>query len=343
MNETAVFLETSLSHQEAIKLLPNADYLPSVKKGDVLKAIQKGYKRLVIIDGNFSWAPSVWHKEILIALDYGIEVFGAASMGAIRSAELDVFGMRGFGRIYEMYKNEEIDGDDEVAIVYSKYNNSQTIPMVNIRATLEQVSIDNKEESLRLVQSIFYGERTWDKISKVLSYDLYHLIKINYIDLKKEDAKLLLLYLNEHQTYDKDLNTCRQKRNFTLFEKKLIESTLSPVLFKFELEGKEGFADPRRAKNLIKLLSIPKTKINLLYYQSLLVMIDQQSYDIPEKEIIYQIELFREEHNLLRGAEFISWVRGKYLYYSNLMEVFKDYVKCNKYLVSSYDYNNYFN
>ncbi|MDF1931723.1 TfuA-like protein [Legionella pneumophila] len=59
-------------------------------------------------------------------------------MGALRAAELDAFDMKGYGRIYEMYKNEEIDGDDEVAIAYSKYNNEQTIPLINIRLTLER-------------------------------------------------------------------------------------------------------------------------------------------------------------------------------------------------------------
>lgn len=81
MYETVVFLETSLTHREALNLFPEASYLPSIKKGDVLKAIKKGYKRIVIIDGNFSWVPSVWHKEILTALDYGLEVLGLPQWG----------------------------------------------------------------------------------------------------------------------------------------------------------------------------------------------------------------------------------------------------------------------
>lgn len=185
MHETVVFLETSLTYQEAIHLLPHAMYLPSIKKGDVLKAIKAGYKRIVIIDGNFSWVPSVWHKEILTALDYGIEVWGAASMGALRAAELDSFGMRGHGRIYEMYKNEEVDGDDEVAIAYSKFNNVQTIPLINIRLTLERLNSINNETVLNSIRSIFYAERTWVKIARHVSEDLYHLIKSNYIDAKK--------------------------------------------------------------------------------------------------------------------------------------------------------------
>ena len=34
----------------------------------------------------------------------GVRVYGAASMGALRAAELDAFGMVGIGKIYESYR-----------------------------------------------------------------------------------------------------------------------------------------------------------------------------------------------------------------------------------------------
>jgi hypothetical protein len=344
MYETVVFLETSLTHREALKLFPEASYLPSIKKGDVLKAIKEGYKRIVIIDGNFSWVPSVWHKEILTALDYGLEVFGAASMGALRAAELNAFGMKGYGRIYEMYKNEEIDGDDEVAIAYSKYNNDQTIPLINIRLTLERINIHEKEMILDSLRFIFYAERTWDRIALEISEELYHLIKSNYVDVKKEDTKSLLLYLNQQKTPPITFNVDKKKRDFTLFEKKLIESTLSPVLLNYDgLELKEAVDHFQRAENIIKLLIIPKTKKNLIHYQSLITQLDQQAYDITEYELIYQVELFREERNLLKGQDFLSWLKDKDLCDLNLEQLFTDYIKLTKYLVITYDYNRYFN
>lgn len=343
MYETVVFLETSLSHQEAMHLLPNATYQPSIKKGDVLKAIKGGYKRIVIIDGNFSWVPSVWHKEILTALDYGLEIWGAASMGALRAAELDVFGMKGHGRIYEMYKNEEVEGDDEVALVYSKYNNVQTIPLINIRITLERINITNKEAVLNSIRSIFYAERTWDKIAKHVSEDLYHLIKSNYVDAKKEDAKSLLLYLSQHiPSMVFDLN--KKKREFTLFEKKLIESTFSPVwLSPPEHDQTEGTAHSQRALYILKLLSIPETKKNRHHYQSLLSVLDQQTYDITEYELMYHVEQFREEYNLLKGEDFFNWLKDRELHDSDLEQLFTDYVKLTKHLIITYDFNRYFN
>ena len=79
-----------------------------------------------IIDGYFQWAPAVWHKEILWAIQQGVHVFGAASMGALRAAELAPFGMRGVGRIFEAYRDgvlpgsgdEPFEDDDEVAVVH---------------------------------------------------------------------------------------------------------------------------------------------------------------------------------------------------------------------------------
>lgn len=344
MYETVVFLETSLTHQEAMHLLPHATYLPSIKNGDVLKAIKAGYKRIVIIDGNFSWVPSVWHKEILIALDYGIEVWGAASMGALRAVELSSFGMRGHGRIYEMYKNEEVDGDDEVAIAYSKFNNVQTIPLINIRLTLERLNRINNETVLNSIRSIFYAERTWDKIAQHVSGNLYHLIKSNYIDAKKEDAKSLLLFLSQQHISSPSSDLSRKKREFTLFEKKLIESALSPVWLHAPVhEQTEGLASQQRVENILKLLSIPASKNNMNHYQCLLFFLDKQPYTITEYELIYQVEQFREEHNLLKGEDFFNWLVGIGLQESNIEQLFTDYVKLRKYLIIAYDFNSYFN
>ena len=61
---------------------------------------------------------AVWHKEILLALERGIEVWGAASMGALRAAELAPFGMRGVGAIYRAFARGALVADDEVAVAH---------------------------------------------------------------------------------------------------------------------------------------------------------------------------------------------------------------------------------
>ena len=71
-----------------------------------------------IVDGYFDTVPSVWHKEILVAMQRGVHVFGASSMGALRAAELHPFGMVGIGQVYEWYRDGTIDADDEVAVAH---------------------------------------------------------------------------------------------------------------------------------------------------------------------------------------------------------------------------------
>lgn len=363
--KTIVFLETSLTQPEATEILPYAMYRPSVKKGDVIRAIKDGYTCIAIIDGNFGWTPAVWHKEILLALDYGIEVFGASSMGALRAAELDVYGMQGVGIVYDLYKTGIIDGDDEVAIAYSAHFNEQTVPLINIRFTLDQLELqfqlqfESKETIFQLIKTIYYAERTWNKIAEILPANIYHLIYENYIDIKKQDALLLLKTIKKHPVIQNKVRQNIQEREFTLFEKYLIESVVNSAItndsmseseseYEYEPGSESGsekngnFGQLIRAKNIIKLLSITKTRNNLLYYQQLMNQIDRQKYTITQVELMDQVGLFREENHLLLGDEFKLWLINKYLLNCNLQVLFTDYIKLKKYFFVSYNYNKYF-
>ncbi|HAU2362969.1 TPA: TfuA-like protein, partial [Legionella pneumophila] len=108
-------------------------------------------------------------------------------------------------------------------------------------------------------------------------------------------------------------------------------------------EQTECSASQQRAENILKLLSIPETKKNRIHYQYLLSLLDQQTYAITEYELIYQVEQFREEHNLLKGEDFFNWLKDMGLHESNLEQLFTDYVKLMKHLIITYDFNSYFN
>ena len=113
--------------------------LPPVSQGDVYRAAKSRPRAIGIIDGYFSGAPSVWHKEILWAISEGVPVFGSASMGALRAAELHSFGMRGVGRIFEAFRDGALEDDDEVAVLHGPAEIgylAASEPMVNIRETL---------------------------------------------------------------------------------------------------------------------------------------------------------------------------------------------------------------
>jgi len=72
---------------------------------------------ILIIDGGFQTEPAVRHKEILWALSLGIPVIGAASMGALRAAELFPH-MQGSGLIYRWYRRFPFAPDDAVAVLH---------------------------------------------------------------------------------------------------------------------------------------------------------------------------------------------------------------------------------
>ena len=113
-----VFIGPTLAPDEAANVL-DADYRPPVRQGDVLRAADADPPAIAIIDGIFTDAPTVRHREILWVMAKGIPVFGAASMGALRAAELHGHGMIGVGLIYRWYRRVAMAPDDAVAVAHA--------------------------------------------------------------------------------------------------------------------------------------------------------------------------------------------------------------------------------
>jgi hypothetical protein len=166
---TTIFLGPTLAPAE-IDAAGQFVRLPPVAQGDVYRAVRRGARAIGIVDGFFSGAPSVWHKEILWAMAEGVPVFGSASMGALRAAELCAFGMHGVGRIFEDYRDGTLEDDDEVAVQHGPAEMGYlpaSEPMVNIRATLEAavakgvIGSTAREALERFGKSLFFGERNW--------------------------------------------------------------------------------------------------------------------------------------------------------------------------------------
>lgn len=172
MSGIVVFLGPTLDRAEAQDRLA-ARYLPPVSQGDILSVVAERPDAIGIIDGYFQLVPAVWHKEILHALDCGIPVFGAASMGALRAAELDAFGMVGVGRIYQWYRSGFLDADDEVAVIHAPQaigHRPLSEAMVNLRATLDlavreaALSIESARALLELCAATPYWQRSHDRM-----------------------------------------------------------------------------------------------------------------------------------------------------------------------------------
>jgi hypothetical protein len=147
--------------------------LPPVAQGDLYRLLATRPRAVGIIDGCFEGVPSVWHKEILFAMAEGVHVFGSASMGALRAAELHAFGMQGVGRIFEDYHQGILEDDDEVAILHGPAEAgfvALSEPMVNIRATLERaeregiITAKARAALVATAKATFYQERSWQAV-----------------------------------------------------------------------------------------------------------------------------------------------------------------------------------
>lgn len=138
-----VFLGPTLAPAAAAKIC-DAEFRPPAAMGDLTRAVCDGPETIVLIDGVFETGPSVWHKEILWALSRGIAVIGAASMGALRAAELDDHGMLGYGKIYLAYASGALEDDDEVAVVHGPAEIGflpLTDSMVDMRDAINQAEL----------------------------------------------------------------------------------------------------------------------------------------------------------------------------------------------------------
>jgi hypothetical protein len=195
---------------------PAIEWRPPVRQGDLYRAALTGPAVIGVIDGYFESVPTVWHKEILWAMTQGIHVFGAASSGALRAAELDAFGMRGIGRIYEAFRDGILEDDDEVAVLHGPEELGYpplTEAMVNIRATLDDaarcgiLAPDLAARVTEIAKSLFYKERAYDAVLQCAASsglpvgalrDFAAWLPSNRIDQKRRDAEALFDAIRAH-------------------------------------------------------------------------------------------------------------------------------------------------
>lgn len=213
--KTVVFLGPTLPRAEAEAIAPHAEFWPPAQAGDIYRAVQhEGATVIGLIDGIFGTAPSAWHKEILFAMAKGVRVLGSSSMGALRGAECETFGMEGVGAIYEMYSTGELAADDEVAVSHLDGTDgfrSLTMPLVQIRAFIRlaiergAMCASEAEQVLGACQQTFYADRTprvvtdilVDRVGEHRAPDLLKLAQSPEADVKALDAHQLLHRLDK--------------------------------------------------------------------------------------------------------------------------------------------------
>ncbi|MGW3957095.1 TfuA-like protein [Streptomyces sp. NPDC004752] len=163
-----MFVGPTLPRSEPVLSAPGVRIWPPIQHGDLFDAAVRDGDTAVIIDGVYHQAPALKHKEVLAAMGRGVRVIGAASIGALRAAELDAFGMLGVGAIYTAYARGEITGDDEVAVgqVPDGAREALTWPVVNLRHVLQlaqEAGVLNEARAewlLAALRAVYYPQRT---------------------------------------------------------------------------------------------------------------------------------------------------------------------------------------
>lgn len=176
------------------------EWRPPVQQGDVYRAALSRPDVIAIVDGFFETTPTVWHKEILWAMAQGIHVYGSASIGALRAAELDAFGMNGVGWVYQLFRDGVLQDDDEVAVLHGPEALGYVVlteAMVNVRATMDAAMCAGIIEPaaaaamIRAAKASFYKNRTYGAIVRAAA------------DIESLDAERIEAWLSAHSVDQK--------------------------------------------------------------------------------------------------------------------------------------------
>ena len=209
-----VFTGPTLTVAEVTGVI-DAECRAPVSQGDVYRAARDGAGMIGIIDGYFDGVPSVWHKEIQWVMGQGIQVFGSASMGALRAAELYDFGMQGVGRIFEDYRSGRLEDDDEVAIIHAPAEmgfKALSVPMVSVRATLDAaVAAGVLPQAVAAgicthAKALQYADREWRRIldhasgpstavPELTRFEAW--LADNFVDAKRDDGLAMLAAMQQ--------------------------------------------------------------------------------------------------------------------------------------------------
>lgn len=212
MVKIIIYTGLSLTFDEAKEILKSHGdikviYKRPIKRGDLTLDLKENPDIIGIIDGVFHQNSAVGHKEILNAINQGVQVFGSSSMGALRASELDSLGMTGIGYCYEQYATGTIDCDDEVAVILDDESlEALSVPLISMRYLFNEAVCENiiteseKDDLIEIAKATFYPKRNYASTlsESKLDNDKKDML-INFIreseDIKKQDAKLLIRHI----------------------------------------------------------------------------------------------------------------------------------------------------
>lgn len=321
---TYIFTGPTIAASSAAQVL-DATYLPPAAQGDVYRVARLRPRVIGIIDGLFETVPAVWHKEILWAMSQGVHVFGCASMGALRAAELTAFGMEGIGAIFEQYRQGLLEDDDEVAVAHAPATHgyrSISVALVNIRSTLEAavaqhvIAPASGQTMLQIAKGLFYPERSYAQVLMLAQQGgmdareltaLREWLPNGQVDQKRADAMSMLQTIRERLEHGLGPKQVHYMLEHTIFWDRVQRETGStdePQALSSEPDQVENLLDEARLSTGEYHLAQRSVLINQLC-QSLA----QLNNDAATNERVEQAILtFQRRHNLTQPHEVDPWL-----------------------------------
>jgi hypothetical protein len=207
-----VFTGISATREEA-EVFGLTDIRPPVKRGD-LDQLEHG-RVVAIVDGELDPATMLLEAEVTRAMRRGVELRGAASVGALIAFDFRDYGMTGIGWVYKAYCAGRIAGADEIAVVYDPLSHRPlTVPLVNIRVYLDAL-VDNglikrteADAAMVILKSLNPEDRTSEGVASGLRkvFDDQRIEGLGLaggrgFDIKKHDAFQLFAKLTGSARY----------------------------------------------------------------------------------------------------------------------------------------------
>ena len=133
----------------------------------------------IIVDGLFGNTRSVWPRN---NVHYLCIEFMGHQYGALRAAELSGYGMKGYGWVFNCLCQGLLEGDDEVALIYSRHKDGRiihhTITFCNLYWNLLQllsaniITLEEVRNILGAMREIPFFKRSIEETQKILSAQL---------------------------------------------------------------------------------------------------------------------------------------------------------------------------
>lgn len=215
MNRIVVFSGPSLCENESQFNGLKTTWQPPVQSGSLYKCQLRKGDVVLMLDGYYGNVPAIKHQEIIEFINEGVLIYGAASLGALRAAELHTVGMIGLGYVFNQYMVGLIDGDDEVAVLHDPIDfTSHSVPLVNVRFAIQNlmlkqlICLDEAQWLISELKRRPFWERTGTLIFDLLrsrftlqkADELYEWIQSPSFNVKKRDAVLALTQLQRAHT-----------------------------------------------------------------------------------------------------------------------------------------------